>query len=214
MKNKTVGNMVMLMLLVIGCKTTIEDYIQLEKGNWWEFSATVEELGIITSNTYIYREVSEELESARYGTLHETTSISEDDGIPFSGYEMVTNTRYTMYLTEDSRVEQVLLQEPLQEGNTWRSVWYKNEDFIAEYEIIELNASVTVPAGSFTGCLVTHCKYEDDLDLEIPGDETLEQDRWYAPGIGLVKKISIVESSNGNVIKETTLLLEEYGIQE
>lgn len=67
----------------------------------------------------------------------------------------------------------ILIQEPLEGGNEW----FLSPSSSATLKIVDVNASVSVPAGRFDECLT----------VEAPrswGPTTW----WYAPNVGLVKK--------------------------
>lgn len=70
----------------------------------------------------------------------------------------------------------------IQVGQSWRQEYYacEAED---EAEALDLNASETVPFGSYTGCLKTH----DYTGL----DSSLNENKVYCPGVGLVVAIDM-----------------------
>ena len=70
----------------------------------------------------------------------------------------------------------VMLADP-QPGDTYRQEFYEGE--AEDYaEIVELDVTVTVPAGTFDGCITTR-----DLSAIDPG---LDEYKYYCPGVGNV----------------------------
>ncbi|MBN1433902.1 hypothetical protein JW921_04025 [Candidatus Fermentibacterales bacterium] len=72
---------------------------------------------------------------------------------------------------------ELVLDLPLEVGNTWYS--YPDSSWISE--VISLTASVTVPAGSFTGC--AHIEGSDPAQ---PGDT---YNSYLCRGVGIVKEV-------------------------
>ena len=89
------------------------------------------------------------------------------------------------------------------------------------YRIEDLNATVTVPAGTFENCIKVYGEgsfnaYLDSVNgqMEIP----MSVEEWYAEGVGLVKQIRY--ELDGDVINvlnrpifiggKTTLVLEDF----
>ena len=72
-------------------------------------------------------------------------------------------------------------------GDKYRQEYYKGE---AEdmAKILALNASVTVPFGSYTGCLQTN--------EWTPLERGYSEDKYFAPGIGMVQEL-VVEGGTG-----------------
>ncbi len=111
-------------------------------------------------------------------------------GVAIWGYQqMLRGTTVTYYFTltdselnyytnfretEDSdAIREIRL--PIATTNSWQ---YKLTDTITA-TITGVDETVTVPGGTFPHCIVTR---------ETEGDETIT--RWYAPDVGLVKRIS------------------------
>lgn len=70
-------------------------------------------------------------------------------------------------------------------GMTYREEYYFNEAE-DESEITGVNLDVTVPYGTFTNCIRTH-----NLTALEP---SLNEEKFYAPGIGFIKEINITDN--------------------
>lgn len=77
-------------------------------------------------------------------------------------------------------------------GMKFRQEYYFNqaED---QAEILATNASVTTPFGSFSPCIHTHEFTELDADVN--------EQKWYAPGIGLVKEFNVEDGEEIQLIE-------------
>ncbi|MDD2481465.1 MAG: hypothetical protein PHF82_04940, partial [Lutispora sp.] len=74
-------------------------------------------------------------------------------------------------LDNDANLDTVIIKLPIEVGNKWIS----EEN---SYEIIDINASVTVPAGTFEDCIIVK---------EIYKDKTAYRNYYYKKEVGLVK---------------------------
>lgn len=84
----------------------------------------------------------------------------------------------------------VMLADP-QVGMTYRQEYYFNEAE-DQGEVIALGQTVVTPYGTFTNCVKTH----DWTELE----PDLNENKFYAPGIGLVKAINVTDNEEENLI--------------
>ena len=80
-------------------------------------------------------------------------------------------------------------------GVPYRQEYYacKAEDWA---EVVSLNESVTVPYGSFDNCLQTR----DFTPLE----SSVNEYKYYAPGIGLVLEVDVQSGTRMELIEVTT----------
>jgi hypothetical protein len=89
-------------------------------------------------------------------------------------------------------------------GTKWSSSGISNGmNFTTDGEVQSVTDTVTVPAGTFTGCLrIYDVNTYADLATYIAqgGYGTIDRTRWFAPGVGLVKYASTVAKANGNEV--------------
>lgn len=201
--NKNISILIVFTLLMISCKTA-ENYMPLSEGDWWEYSVTEEEMGFQTEETFSLTEVTGVVESARHGTLYRVESKSEDERGNYSDatirYESVADGKGTSYDRVDSRLGLVFLQGPIQEGARWSTMDNEvdnNERYRVSFRIESTDATVNVPAGRFDDCLHVVFEYSYDYSLILPGEEDdIVGERWYAPGVGVVKSRTTMENDN------------------
>ena len=96
-------------------------------------------------------------------------------------------------LDKENNLNVVLIKLPIEVGNKWMS----EEN---SYEIVDINALVTVPAGTFDNCISIK---------EVYKDQTAEMFYYYKKDIGLVK--SEFKTNDGFVIAS---LLKSYKLGE
>jgi hypothetical protein len=89
----------------------------------------------------------------------------------------------------------IIIPASLRVGQTYRQEYYA---CVAEDmgEILDLNASVSVPYGSYTGCLRTR----DFTPLE-PG---VNENKYYSPGVGLVLTVDVATGQREELVKIET----------
>lgn len=108
----------------------------------------------------------------------------------------VTSTEGSWQAGVDGAEVGIMMKAHPQVGDTYRQEYYKNhaEDMA---EVVNLNASVTVPYGSYTNALVTreHTRLEPDVIEE----------KHYAPGVGMVRDVADVgEDDHIELVSVTT----------
>ena len=96
-------------------------------------------------------------------------------------------------LDKENNLNVILIKLPIEVGNKWES----EEN---SYEIVDINALVTVPAGTFDNCISVK---------EVYKDQTAEMFYYYKKDIGLVK--SEFKTNDGFVIAS---LLKSYKLGE
>lgn len=86
-----------------------------------------------------------------------------------------------------------VLRVPVADGTTWSSTWQSTRDgrqvsFPTVKAIAATDETVTVPAGTFSGCIRLRIAGKAQANL-TSGPATIEVrgDEWYAPEIGLIK---------------------------
>lgn len=89
-----------------------------------------------------------------------------------------------------------ILKQPLQKGAVWVQ---KAEGAILHHLLQETQARVTVPAGTFTDCLlIKRLVFESEKD-QTP---TSEMYFWFAPGVGNVKVVTKLPGQKRELIQE------------
>lgn len=83
-----------------------------------------------------------------------------------------------------------------------------------EYTITDIDAVVTVPAGSFAHCVLVRGAGAASRDVGYYIGRTnlrIESAEWYAPDVGLVKAVRTETTTDGSIPRgEYTLLLTAY----
>lgn len=97
-----------------------------------------------------------------------------------------------------------LLKAPLTPGATWRSTVEvgRTED----YTVIAIDEPVTVPAGTFHGCVLVRGRSVVDAGTE------LEIEWSYAPGVGLVKMETTAVIGRKERVPQTVIELTSYKV--
>ena len=85
----------------------------------------------------------------------------------------------------------IMLANP-QPGMAYRQEYYFNEAE-DEAEVLELGLNVTVPFGAFSNCLKT--REWTDLEPDV------NENKFYAPGIGLVKTVNVTDNEEEVLIE-------------
>ncbi|MCK8826043.1 hypothetical protein [Fuchsiella alkaliacetigena] len=92
---------------------------------------------------------------------------------------------------ENPQIKRIILKTPLEEGTSWESAKHKKE-------IVEVNKTVNLPAGSFHDVVKVQSSPLSEKD-------NYETYRYYAKNIGLIKQVTKGEEY------ENRLELEFYG---
>jgi hypothetical protein len=167
------------------------DYYPLAVGNWWImdldgyvlWGADTVTVTAVNENT-----VTRTTTHAQGFDLYEIEQIST---MTFTHPDTTfsdTDTTFTYIAESDSEVvayddtitldHEVMLKLPVTVGETWNP--YSDEPDIVR-EILSITVSVSVPAGSFSGCL-----HMEDRDPQAPDDEF---EAWAAPSVGPVRML-------------------------
>lgn len=79
-----------------------------------------------------------------------------------------------------------LLKYPLRRGQKWLSV--TGVTTVERYQIIDVNRTTTVPAGTYSKCIVVRSRQK------VGPQKVLEALQYYAPNIGPVKIVTILDA--------------------
>lgn len=204
----------LLLTFLTACRTDIasDDYFPLQKGIEWKYVVTQPHTSHNLPKEFSVRNIGNvELQDPFFGmpiTIRRTSDgtdyyiLSAEDGIFRVGQKRI----HEKDITFDSQVRKVL---PVPEEFTTNQSWYnesrtyvlkgaaldtvpeaKNIRFEMEFEITANNDVVDVPAGRFENCIKVTGTASFDLYADPKlGYQTVrvEQNEWYAPGVGMVK---------------------------
>jgi hypothetical protein len=147
----------------------ISDYMPMKVGYTWEYEGEGNEYASYTSKIEFAENNRFQEAQDNGGTLMANIYEVRDDSIVHV-YQMGENYEHKNLLKEKDNLNDVILKLPLQAGNKW--IGEENS-----YEIIDTKATITVPYGTFTDCVVVKRTYKD-------GSESFMH---YKEGIGLIQ---------------------------
>lgn len=102
--------------------------------------------------------------------------------------------------------DRYLLLSPLETGQRWRAQVAVN---VAEhFEILDDNATVSVPAGQFAHCLVVQSTTHATAAVRMLTTAT------YAPNVGLIRMETRIENNQGRTSRQFLLELTGYAFPE
>lgn len=122
----------------------------------------------------------------RFKTIQRTIQITHKKGNSFYDNQRGSYT-IDSYGLQANKLR-YLLKYPLRKGKKWLSV--TGVTSVERYQIIDTNRTVTVPAGTYPGCIVVRSR-----EKVGPG-RFLEAMHYYAPQIGPVKITTVVQQNN------------------
>jgi hypothetical protein len=131
----------------------VEAYFPLQVGNRWEYEGEGNEFASYTQEVVFSEGNRYQLTTDNGGTVMANIFEVRDDSI-VNVYKMGESYDHKNLLKEQNNIEAVMLKEPIKMGNKWIS----EEN---TYEIIDTNASITVPLGSFDKCIVVKLTFKD-----------------------------------------------------
>lgn len=173
-------------------KEDISQYYPLKEGYEWEYEGVGNEYASYTQKVTYSKDKRFQVMKDNGGTRSANVYEIKDDSIVNTYMEgEVYDDRNV--LDKESNLNVVIIKHPLELGNKWIS----EEN---SYEIVDINASVTVPAGTFENCIAVK---------EVYKDHTAEMFYYYKKDIGLVK--AEFKTNDGVTISS---LLKSYKLQK
>jgi hypothetical protein len=169
---------------------TVKDVYPLSEGDYWKFAGTGNEYAPFEQKVLFREGDRVQLQNATGGTVMAIIYEFKDGELRVV-YSLEEFYEEENILDRENTMEEVILKEPIQVGNTWQSGG-------KEYKIEALDAKVDTPAGSFDECIkvtVTAKEYNSESVV------------YYKPGLGLVKQEYIADDYH--IVQE----LEEYNIK-
>lgn len=219
MKKLAIASVAILITLVFSCGDSAtgpgpspdEDWFPLTVGNWW--NSTYDGFMIIDTDADTFdisgsmeRSVTALLQHQEGFQVYEFRALTEfiltnpDTSMVNSDTQFIyireTSDELRGYQDTVSTYYELIAMLPLTLGESWLA--YPDEN--TEYEVTSLNSSVTVQAGTFSGCAV--------ITRTDPDDPNFQSDAYFHDGTGIV-----FEYITEDGFLEITASLESYNIQ-
>ncbi|MDD4833144.1 MAG: hypothetical protein PHC44_00195 [Lutispora sp.] len=151
-------------------KDDVSLYYPLKVGSEWEYEGEGNEYAAYTQKVIYSKDNKYQVMIDNGGTRAANIYEIKDDSIVNTYMEGEVYDEKNV-LDNDANLDTVIIKLPIEVGNKWIS----EEN---SYEIIDINASVTVPAGTFEDCIIVK---------EIYKDKTAYRNYYYKKEVGLVK---------------------------
>lgn len=151
-------------------KDDVSLYYPLKVGSEWEYEGEGNEYAAYTQKVTYSKDNKYQVMIDNGGTRAANIYEIKDDSIVNTYMEGEVYDEKNV-LDNDANLDTVIIKLPIEVGNKWIS----EEN---SYEIIDINASVTVPAGTFEDCIIVK---------EIYKDKTAYRNYYYKKEVGLVK---------------------------
>lgn len=169
---------------------TVKDVYPLSEGDYWKFAGTGNEYAPFEQKVLFREGDRVQLQNATGGTV--MAMIYEfKEGELRVVYSLEEFYEEENILDRENTMEEIILKEPIQVGNTWQSGG-------KDYKIEALDAQVETPAGNFEDCVKVTVNAKEFNSESIV---------FYKPGLGLVKQEYIADEYH--IVQE----LEEYNIK-
>lgn len=149
---------------------SLSSFLPLKVGNNWVYEGIGNEYAAYTQEVLYQKDNTYQVMVNNGGTVAANRYEVKEDSIKVT-YREGENYDNKNILGKPANTDGTVLKQPLKIGNSWVSEGNT-------YEIIQKDASVEVPAGTFTDCLVIKVVYKE-------GDD--ESYYYYKEGIGLIK---------------------------
>lgn len=173
-------------------KEDISLYYPLKEGYEWIYEGVGNEYASYTQKVTYSKDNRFQVMKNNGGTISANIYEVKDDSIVNTYMEgEVYDDRNV--LDKESNLNVAIIKLPIEVANKWVS----EEN---SYEIVDINVSITVPAGTFQNCIAVK---------EVYKDHTAEMFYYYKKGIGLVK--SEFKTNDGAVIAS---LLKSYKLEK
>lgn len=151
-------------------KDDISLYYPLKVGNEWIYDGEGNEYASYTQKVTYSKDNKFQVMIDNGGTRSANIYAIKDDALVHTYMEGEVYDEKNVLDIEEN-FDETIIKLPVEVGNKWVS----SEN---SYEIIDINASVTVPAGTFQDCIVIK---------EVYKDKTAYRNYYIKKGVGLVK---------------------------
>jgi hypothetical protein len=180
--------------LSAGCQDDLDLYYPLDAGLTWQYRATLAQGDVTAAPASIANLETRDVlgrsavpqRSQMFGQTLVRYLTNDDSGI----VEFAQQVGDTPVLRDPPNY---VLKAPLEVGTSWSSTWQSSRDgaavtFPTVKVITATNETITVPAGTFIGCLHVRITGKGDIRL-TNGPATIEVvgDEWYAADVGYIK---------------------------
>jgi len=212
---------VLLMMFVINCSKGPDSYYPLKEGRSWEYQVTT---GAMFGSTGTQKLVITNFALRDLGGK-KVTPRKIDIGGQTSFYFIAEDASGILeYASQPSGTVEpeikasptYILKNPIQAGTTWEDktkTIFGKVPYTQKNKIESIDETVTVPAGTFKGCIKLRATGSVQKNTGIFGIAkiTIEQYEWFAPDIGMIKS-SVKESSNHMMVGsgEINIQLESF----
>lgn len=98
-----------------------------------------------------------------------------------------------------------MLMAPMEKGHTWRA--HMQANMAEHFEIVDDNATVKVPAGTFEHCLIVKSTTDYTVNARMTNTNI------YAPNVGMIKMTTMLENSRGKKQKQVEFSLMKYNVK-
>ncbi|HHY77022.1 MAG TPA: hypothetical protein GX498_00760 [Clostridiales bacterium] len=151
-------------------KNDIGAYYPLAVGNQWEYEGIGNEYALYTQKVVYSKDNKYQVMINNGGTITANIYVLSDDSL------VRTYTEAEVYdeknvLDEKENIEDIIIKGPIEVGTKWESQGN-------QHEITDVDATVTVPAGTFENCIVIKETYKESGAFS---------NYYYCKGVGLVK---------------------------
>ena len=211
------------MFFFISCNKGSDSYYPLKEGLTWTYQISMSRFGATGSqNVVVTNFASRDLKGKK--VIPQKLDINGQTS--FSFYAEDESGIFEFASQDSGELEPVIkvtptytLKNPIKVGTTWENqdkTAFENEKipYTLKSIIESKDEIVTVPAGTFKGCIKVKGTGSAEKNTGVFGVAKIKVEHydWYAPGIGMIK--SIVKESSNNIAAgyggEATLQLESF----
>lgn len=198
------------MLLVSACSNNEgHEYFPLQEGAYWRYKMNYRTMDGRWDTFFAYENYPSYRNDEHTIFVRKTLDGREyhytinDDGIMVQNYEITEGMQ-----TRIESNQHYVFKFPLEVGQSWndksysqvliktgppqKTVFRINANIPVNVTVESMNESVTVPAGTFNNCIKINLKgsgFHDAGNYVGHTIVSIDEERWYAPGVGLVKSI-------------------------
>lgn len=172
-------------------KVNVETYYPLAVGNEWVYEGIGNEYAAYTQKVAYSKDNKYQVMIDNGGTVSANIYVLNEDSLvrTYSEAEVYDDKNI---LDEKENMEDIIIKAPIEVGTKWESQGN-------QCEITDIDAAVTVPAGTFDDCIVIKVTYKESGAFS---------NIYYCKGVGLVKS----EYIDGDF--EVSSLLKSYKLSD
>lgn len=217
------------MLVAVSCGGRSKGLYPLGEGEKWTYQATTKSVLGANQNATITITNMPKRELAEKSVTPQKTEANGQTVFSFVGEDsdgvfLLANQTPNSAEPEIVTPPPYLLHKPYEKGTKWEvkssgQMSTTGEPLTLEATIEGINETVTVPAGTYEGCLKVISRGEQVKKLgSVMGQAkiSVEQTSWFCPGVGLVRSINKTNSNNLMAMEnagEFSLQLESHASQ-